>query len=88
MQRHGGTEKVMPECEDKNCGDEAQRRVLCYHCGLYVCPWCFHHVHGCEPGHRRVECRSLKAFRQHGWSFIQRLRAGQKETLFDEDPPH
>ena len=35
------------ECED--CGEEipkGRRRTRCPKCGLLVCVWCFHHVHG------------------------------------------
>lgn len=65
----------MAECEDKDCGDESCRRVRCYHCGLLVCGWCWHHVHGCEPGHKRVDCKSLKAYNKFGAEWIKRLRA-------------
>lgn len=68
----------MVQCEDKKCEEEVRRRVLCYHCGLYVCRWCWHHVHGCEPGHRKEDCRSLKAYRQQGQALIKRLRAQQQ----------
>lgn len=46
----------MTTCED--CGDEeVKRRTRCHHCDLMVCPWCWHHVHRCEPNHKPEECR-------------------------------
>jgi hypothetical protein len=47
----------MTECED--CGEECRRRTRCHHCGQLVCPWCWHHVHGCQPNHSREECWDL-----------------------------
>jgi len=64
----------MAFCEDEDCEDESPRRVLCFHCGLYVCGWCWHHVHGCEPGHKKAECRDYKRFLQYGKEWIRRLR--------------
>jgi hypothetical protein len=35
-------------CED--CGEEVKRRTRCKLCGLLICAWCRHHVHGlCRP---------------------------------------
>ena len=68
----------MPDCEDSDCGEEVRRRVLCYHCGLLVCPWCWHHLHGCQPGHTRSECWDYKKYRRYGRARIKRLRARQK----------
>ena len=68
----------MPDCEDSDCGEEVRRRVLCYHCGLLVCPWCWHHSHGCQPGHRKSECRDYKKYRRYGRPWIKRLRARQR----------
>src|SRR4051812_12946255 len=33
-------------CED--CGDECRRRTRCPACGILVCRWCYHHIHGME----------------------------------------
>ncbi len=63
----------MTTCED--CGEEVRRRILCYHCGDLVCLWCWHHVHGCGPGHGTAECNSLKRYRKYGRPWIRRLRA-------------
>lgn len=42
-----------------DCGDLVKRRRLCHHCQLMVCNHCWHHVHRCEPGHKKSECRDL-----------------------------
>ena len=53
----------MPEHDCEDCGDVAEgRRLRCFHCGLLVCGWCWHHVHRCEPGHTRSECRNLARY--------------------------
>lgn len=31
-------------CED--CDGTCQRRTRCKRCGLLVCRWCYHHIHG------------------------------------------
>jgi len=46
------------ECDD--CGREARRRKRCWQCGQFVCSWCWHHEHACEPGHSRAECEDLE----------------------------
>lgn len=56
-------EKIV-ECED--CGDRTQYRITCHHCKLKVCRWCWSHVHQCEPGHKRAECRDLKSKKRSG----------------------
>jgi hypothetical protein len=61
------------ECED--CGDYVPRRVLCYHCGLYVCRACWNHKHRCEPGHTPDKCASLALYRKFGRPFLMRVRA-------------
>lgn len=53
----------MRECDD--CGEETSRRKRCWHCGQFVCPYCWHHVHACEPGHSRVECEDLRRLELH-----------------------
>ena len=47
-------------CED--CGEETTgvRRIRCCHCHQLVCGYCWHHIHRCEPGHERKDCRDLK----------------------------
>jgi hypothetical protein len=65
----------MADCEDEDCGEESPRRFRCYHCGLFVCGWCWHHVHGCEPGHKKSECRDFKRYLKYGKEWIRRLRA-------------
>lgn len=65
----------MPECEDEDCGEVASRRIRCFHCGLLVCPWCWHHLHGCMPGHQKADCRDHKRFVQYGREWIRRLRS-------------
>lgn len=46
-------------CED--CGEDPYgRRIQCVHCGLYICGWCWHHVHGCGPGHATAQCRDRR----------------------------
>ena len=63
----------MKICED--CGDECKRRMRCWHCGLFVCPWCWGHVHRCEPGHKRDECRHLKIYKKYGDNgYLERVR--------------
>jgi hypothetical protein len=52
------------ECE--RCGDECKRRVLCYHCGHYVCAWCWGHECQCEPGHSRKHCIQLNYLKKVG----------------------
>jgi hypothetical protein len=65
----------MADCEDEDCGEESSRRVRCFHCGLLVCGWCWHHVHGCEPGHKKAECSDYRRYLQYGREWIRRLRA-------------
>ena len=48
----------MRECDD--CGEYAKRRRRCWHCGFFVCIYCWHHIHCCEPGHTKAECESLR----------------------------
>lgn len=61
-------------CED--CGERViGRRKLCWHCGKYVCGWCWGHVHQCEPGHSKKECRDFQRYKRHGKQWIARLRA-------------
>lgn len=62
----------MKECED--CGDIVKRRIRCYHCGLLVCGWCWNHVHRCEPGHKKENCYSFKAYKKYGQKVIKQLR--------------
>ena len=52
----------MTTCED--CSDDCKRRICCFHCGLLVCPWCWHHVHRCEPGHKRQDCTHLQVLQR------------------------
>jgi hypothetical protein len=54
----------MPDCEE--CGEEVRRRVWCWHCGRYVCPWCWHHIHGCGPSHTRAECKHYQSYTSQG----------------------
>lgn len=63
----------MSVCED--CGDSVRRRFRCFHCGLFVCRWCWHHVHQCEPGHRRDDCTDLRKYKRLGARLLDRLRA-------------
>ena len=65
----------MVVCEDKNCEEDCLKRIVCFHCGLKVCPWCWHHIHRCEPGHGKAECKDYKAYKKHGQEWIDRLRA-------------
>lgn len=55
--------KLIDDYHDKfgcgDCGDLVKRRRLCPHCQLMVCGHCWHHVHRCEPGHKKSECRDL-----------------------------
>lgn len=60
------------ECED--CGERCKRRITCFHCGDLVCPRCWHHAHGCGPGHRQSECRDYRAYLKYGKEWIRRLR--------------
>ncbi len=62
----------MTACED--CGDEVIRRFCCFHCGLYICPWCWDHVHRCEPGHSRAECWCLRLKGKEKVQFLGRAR--------------
>lgn len=63
----------MTVCED--CGDKVSRRKLCWHCGKLVCGWCWHHIHCCEPGHKKENCVSLKSYKRYGKEIIKRFRA-------------
>lgn len=63
----------MVECED--CGDEVKRRFTCFHCGQYICGWCWNHIHGCGPGHKRSECKDYRSYLKHGKKWVERLRA-------------
>jgi hypothetical protein len=49
----------MKDCQD--CGDKTKRRKRCQHCDLLVCGWCWHHVHTCQLGHTRAQCRAEAA---------------------------
>lgn len=62
----------MTECED--CGEKVRRRIRCFHCGLLVCSWCWGHVHRCEPGHKKENCRSYKYYKKYGMPLIKQLR--------------
>lgn len=33
----------MKNCED--CGDAVSRRTRCKLCKIFVCRWCYHHLH-------------------------------------------
>lgn len=66
----------MNACED--CGDHSARRVQCWHCGLLVCRYCWHHKHQCEPSHRKAECRDLASYKRFGKEWIARLRARRR----------
>lgn len=63
----------MSICED--CGDSCRRRIRCFHCGLLVCSWCWHHVHRCEPNHTRDKCFSLQSYKRYGKEYLSRVRA-------------
>jgi hypothetical protein len=68
---------IVKDCE--RCCDEAKRRILCYHCGHYVCGWCWHHECRCEPGHSRATCIHFKQLKKMGrnWylkNVVARLR--------------
>ncbi len=54
----------MTECED--CGDDCGRRTRCPYCGLLICRWCYHHIHGREPSHTAEERLSVSMGR-HSW---------------------
>jgi hypothetical protein len=54
----------MTECE--RCGEECKRRRLCFHCGHYVCSYCWHHECECMPGHRPENCMHLNAMKRVG----------------------
>jgi hypothetical protein len=43
-----------------SCGEVVPRRRRCWHCGQWVCPYCWHHEHKCEPGHTKADCEDLK----------------------------
>ena len=68
----------MTECE--SCEDDCKRRITCFHCGEKVCPHCWHHIHSCEPGHKRSECRDYRRYLKYGQEWIRRLRARLKES--------
>lgn len=74
----------MPECEDDGCGEETRRRVRCFHCGLYVCPWCWHHKHGCGPSHTKAECRHYQAYISRGVQSKRIWRALLRNKLREE----
>lgn len=67
----------MVKCED--CGSECKRRIRCFHCGLLVCSWCWGHVHRCEPGHKRENCNSYKAYKKYGKRFLDLCRELMKQ---------
>lgn len=46
------------ECDD--CAEEVPRRKRFWHCGMFVCPYCWHHTHCCEPNHSKEECKDLR----------------------------
>ncbi len=66
--------KKMTMCEDSNCDSECVRRTQCIHCGLFVCRWCWHHVHRCEPGHSPLDCVQRKLIRSQGKHFLDKVR--------------
>ena len=74
----------MPKCEDEDCGDEVKRRVLCFHCGIRVCGWCWKGIHRCEPGHQRADCRDLRAYRRYGKAAILRRRSRTLKRMADD----
>jgi len=61
-------------CED--CGEAAKRRKQCFHCGLYVCSWCWHHCHQCWPGHTRERCRN--------WNWIKNMTPKERKEHLDQ----
>jgi hypothetical protein len=70
----------MTTCEE--CEDDVRRRVRCFHCGLLVCPYCWHHIHGCGPSHTRSECRHYAAYLKRKGAWINIVRAA---TLRERD---
>lgn len=64
----------MTICEDFGCGNECLRRIQCVHCGLYICGWCWHHVHGCEPGHKPKDCIHRKLTKARGKVLLKGVR--------------
>lgn len=71
------------ECD--SCGEDipqGQRRRRCWHCGQWVCGYCWHHEHACEPGHSKKECSDLATLQRltasHGRGvareYLERLR--------------
>lgn len=64
----------MSTCEDVGCDNECARRIQCVHCGLYVCGWCWNHVHGCEPGHSPKDCIQRKLVKSKGKTFLSKVR--------------
>lgn len=64
----------MRYCEDEDCEEQARRRIRCFHCGLLVCPYCYHHIHRCEPGHDKKDCSDYLAFKEYGKEWIDRVR--------------
>ena len=58
-----------------------QRRRWCFHCGGFICGYCWHHQHQCAPSHAVTKCWSLRAYQKFGKHWRKRLRA-----VFLEEP--
>lgn len=71
----------MTVCERENCEEETKRRKLCYHCGRYVCMWCWHHVCGCEPGHKPERCVHLNLLKKVGRARYLKTAVARLRTL-------
>ena len=71
----------MTTCD--GCGEMVRRRRRCWHCGQFVCGYCWHHEHACEPGHAKADCTDLAVLvrvkARHGEkaarNLLDRLRA-------------
>lgn len=70
----------MSICED--CREDCRRRKVCWHCGFYVCGYCWNHIHGCEPDHEKKDCKSLWNFRKFGQEWLNRIRERNRNELF------
>jgi hypothetical protein len=69
----------MTECE--RCGDECKRRKLCYHCGHYVCGWCWRHECSCKPGHKPERCVHLQLLKRIGRTRYMRTAIARVRTM-------
>lgn len=65
--------RACDECEEEM--EPRQRRRWCFHCGGFVCAYCWHHQHQCAPQHSLTDCWSWRAYQKYGMAYRKRLRS-------------